>query len=57
MEGKETQINKETSKPNNNSKEIKEELTINLNKKNKLRKLKKEIGESNITNDEYESRI
>lgn len=37
--------------------ETKEKLTINLNKTNKLRKLKKEIGESNITSEEYELRI
>ena len=37
--------------------ETKEKLTINLNKTNKLRKLKKEIGESKITSEEYELRI
>ena len=37
--------------------EIKEKLLINLNKTNKLRKLKKEIGESKITSEEYELRI
>ena len=38
-------------------KELKEKLTINLNKTNKLRKLKKDIGESKISSEEYESRI
>ena len=37
--------------------EGKEKLTINLNKTNKLRKLKKEIGESKISSEEYELRI
>ena len=37
--------------------DIKDKLTINLNKTNKLRKLKKEIGESKITSEEYELRI
>ena len=37
--------------------ETKEKLTINLNKTNKLRKLKKEIGESKISSEEYELRI
>ena len=37
--------------------ETKEKLTINLNKTNKLRKLKKEIGESKIISEEYELRI
>ena len=40
-----------------NTEETKEKLTINLNKTNKLRKLKKEIGESKITSEEYELRI
>ena len=35
----------------------KDELTINLNKRNKLRKLKKDIGESKISGEEYELRI
>ena len=38
-------------------KEFNEKLTINLNKTNKLRKLKKDIGESKISSEEYESRI
>ena len=38
-------------------KEFKEKLTINLNKTNKLRKLKKDIGESKISSEEYELRI
>ena len=38
-------------------KELKEKITINLNKTNKLRKLKKDIGESKISSEEYESRI
>ena len=37
--------------------DIKDKLTVNLNKTNKLRKLKKEIGESKITSEEYELRI
>ena len=55
MESKEITKNIESNK--NESTKSKEELTINLNKRNKLRKLKKEIGESEITNEEYESRI
>ena len=39
------------------SEEIKEKLMINLNKTNKLRKLKKDIGESKISTEEYELRI
>ena len=45
MEKKETPKKPESNKTEN---ETKEELTINLNKRNKLRKLKKEIGESKI---------
>ena len=37
--------------------ELKEKITINLNKTNKLRKLKKSIGESKISSEEYELRI
>ena len=37
--------------------DIKDKLTINLNKTNKLRKLKKDIGESKISSEEYEKRI
>ena len=37
--------------------ELKEKITINLNKTNKLRKLKKNIGESKISSEEYELRI
>ena len=37
--------------------DIKDKLTINLNKTNKLRKLKKDIGESKISSEEYELRI
>ena len=37
--------------------EPKEKLMINLNKTNKLRKLKKDIGESKISTEEYELRI
>ncbi len=37
--------------------ELKEKITINLNKTNKLRKLKKSIGESKISSEEYEPRI
>ena len=54
MEKKESPKKPELNKPEN---EAKEELTINLNKRNKLRKLKKEIGESKISKEEYESRI
>ena len=54
MEKKETPKKPESNKTEN---ETKEELTINLNKRNKLRKLKKEIGESKISKEEYESRI
>ena len=54
MEGEEEGHSKESMKKD--SKESKN-LSINLNKRNKLRKLKKEIGESAITNEEYESRI
>jgi U3 small nucleolar RNA-associated protein 18 len=60
MESKEISQNteqKKTDKDNNNLSKSKEELTINLNKRNKLRKLKKQVGESKITNEEYESRI
>ena len=39
------------------SEEIKEKLMINLNKTNKLRKLKKDAGESKISTEEYELRI
>ena len=39
------------------SEEIKEKLLINLNKTNKLRKLKKDIGESKISTEKYELRI
>ena len=35
----------------------KDELTINLNKRNKLRKLKKDISESKVSGEEYELRI
>ena len=35
----------------------KDELTINLNKRNKLRKIKKDIGESKISGEEYELRV
>ena len=42
---------------NDKKEESKEKLTINLNKTNKLRKLKKEIGESKISSEEYELRI
>ena len=54
MEKKESPKNPDSNKAENESKE---ELTINLNKRNKLRKLKKEIGESKISKEEYESRI
>ena len=54
MEKKESPKKPELNKPEN---EAKDELTINLNKRNKLRKLKKEIGESKISKEEYESRI
>ena len=56
MEGKESE---KTLEINNTDlpKEKEEEQTINLNKRNKLRKLKKDISESKITNEEYESRI
>ena len=37
--------------------DIKDKLTVNLNKTNKLRKLKKDIGESKISSEEYEKRI
>lgn len=55
MEGKQTEEKSEMFKDDNNPQ--KEELKINLNRRNKLRKIKKEIGESEITNDEYESRV
>ncbi len=59
MEGKEITKSTDLKKTDNdkNSNKSKEEIMINLNKRNKLRKLKKEIGESKITNEEYESRI
>ena len=59
MEGKEITKSTESKKTDNdkNSNKSKEEIMINLNKRNKLRKLIKEIGESKITNEEYESRI
>ncbi len=55
MEGKEADQNKEFVKNDNTL--FKKQLVINLNKRNKLRKLKKEVNESKITNEEYESRI
>ena len=51
--------NQETLKNEKKEKkeDIKEKLMINLNKTNKLRKLKKDIGESKISSEEYEIRI
>ena len=54
MENKEQSPKKEN---NDIKEESKDELTINLNKRNKLRKLKKDIGESKISGEEYELRI
>ena len=51
--------NQETLKNEKKEKkeDTKEKLMINLNKTNKLRKLKKDIGESKISSEEYEIRI
>ena len=48
---------KSENKKSDKKEEIKEKVTINLNKTNKLRKLKKNIGESKISSEEYELRI
>ena len=42
---------------NEKKEDIEDKLAINLNKTNKLRKLKKDIGESKISSEEYEKRI
>ena len=52
------EIQKSSKKEKNDkSVEIKAKFTINLNKTNKLRKLKKDIGESKISGEEYELRM
>ena len=48
---------KSENKKSDKKEELKEKITINLNKTNKLRKLKKSIGESKISSEEYELRI
>ena len=48
---------KSENKKSGKGEELKEKITINLNKTNKLRKLKKDIGESKISSEEYELRI
>ena len=48
MEGKEENPIKES---------LESKSKININKRNKLKKIKKEVGESKITNEEYEFRI
>ena len=54
---KQSESHKNKSEKKKNLSKEKEEVKINLNKRNKLRKLKKEIGESKISKEEYESRI
>ena len=52
------EIQKSSKKEKNDkSVEITTKFTINLNKTNKLRKLKKDIGESKISGEEYELRM
>ena len=52
------EIQKSSKKEKNDkSIEITTKFTINLNKTNKLRKLKKDIGESKISGEEYELRM